>query len=111
VPPTLSAYGGESDDLPREVLQRHLDGLAAGTTSPGPIRVNRLEEIGEAHADLEQAALTTSTSSSPRPVRPTATLPPDARPPGTRDAGRRGRSSSSANCPTRNPAPVRRGSG
>lgn len=49
----LTAYGGGSADLPAEVLQRYLDRLAAGTTSLGPIRVHRLDDIREAHADLE----------------------------------------------------------
>ena len=49
----LTAYGGGSADLPAEVLQGYLDRLAAGTTSLGPIRVHRLDDIREAHADLE----------------------------------------------------------
>ena len=49
----LTAYGGDSADLPAEVLQGYLDRLAAGTTSLGPIRVHRLDDIREAHADLE----------------------------------------------------------
>jgi NADPH:quinone reductase len=49
----LSAYDGGSDDLPHQVLQRHLDRLAAGTTSLGPIGAHQLEQIREAHADLE----------------------------------------------------------
>lgn len=50
----LSAYGGGSADLPPDVLQRYLDKLAAGTTSLGPILVHALEDIREAHTDLEQ---------------------------------------------------------
>ena len=49
----LTAYGGGSADLPPEVLQSYLDRLAAGTASLGPIRVHRLDDIREAHADLE----------------------------------------------------------
>ena len=49
----LTAYGGGSADLPAEVLQGYLDRLAAGTTSLGPIRVHRLDDIREAHAHHE----------------------------------------------------------
>jgi NADPH:quinone reductase-like Zn-dependent oxidoreductase len=49
----LTAYAGESADLPPAVLQGYLDRLAAGTAGLGPIRVHRLEDIREAHADLE----------------------------------------------------------
>jgi NADPH:quinone reductase-like Zn-dependent oxidoreductase len=50
----LTAYGGGSGDLPAEVLQRYLDRLAAGEVSLGPIRVYALEQIRQAHADMEQ---------------------------------------------------------
>jgi NADPH:quinone reductase-like Zn-dependent oxidoreductase len=50
----LTAYGGESDDLPAAVLQRYLDRLAANEVSFGPIRVYTLDQIREAHADMEQ---------------------------------------------------------
>jgi NADPH:quinone reductase-like Zn-dependent oxidoreductase len=49
----LTAYGGDSTDLPPTVLQGYLDRLAAGTASLGPITVHQLEDIREAHADLE----------------------------------------------------------
>ena len=49
----LTAYGGDSSDLPAEVLQSYLDRLAAGTARLGPIRVRHLDEIREAHSDLE----------------------------------------------------------
>jgi NADPH:quinone reductase len=49
----LTAYGGDSDDLPPEVLQRYLDRLAIGEVSLGPIRVYDLEQIRQAHADME----------------------------------------------------------
>ncbi|MGI5518387.1 zinc-binding alcohol dehydrogenase family protein [Streptomyces sp. CA-106131] len=49
----LTAYAGGSADLPPEVLQDYLDRLAAGRASLGPIRVHTLDEIREAHADLE----------------------------------------------------------
>ena len=49
----LTAYGGDSSDLPPEVLQAYLARLAAGTASLGPIRVHRFEDIREAHTELE----------------------------------------------------------
>ncbi|MEU4766114.1 zinc-binding dehydrogenase [Actinosynnema sp. NPDC023794] len=49
----LTAYGGESSDLPAEVLQRFLDQVAGGEVSLGPTTVYRLEEIRQAHDDLE----------------------------------------------------------
>ncbi len=49
----LTAYGGESDDLPAEVLQRFLDRVASGRTSLGPTAVYRLEDIRRAHDDME----------------------------------------------------------
>ncbi|MGK3208408.1 zinc-binding alcohol dehydrogenase family protein [Amycolatopsis sp. MEPSY49] len=49
----LTAYGGEADDLPASVLQRHLDRIAAGETSLGPAKVYALTEIRQAHDDLE----------------------------------------------------------
>lgn len=50
----LTAYGGGSDDLPADVLQRYLDRLAIGEVSLGPIRVYALEQIRQAHTDMEQ---------------------------------------------------------
>ncbi|WP_410614629.1 zinc-binding dehydrogenase [Amycolatopsis sp. lyj-109] len=49
----LTAYGGEADDLPAPVLQRHLDRIAAGETSLGPVEVYSMAEIRQAHDDLE----------------------------------------------------------
>jgi NADPH:quinone reductase-like Zn-dependent oxidoreductase len=49
----LTAYGGDSADLPAHVLQTYLDRLADGSTSLGPIHVHRFEEIRDAHTDLE----------------------------------------------------------
>ena len=49
----LTAYGGDSTDLPPKVLQGYLDRLAAGTAGLGPIRVHHLDDIRTAHADLE----------------------------------------------------------
>jgi NADPH2:quinone reductase len=50
----LTAYGGGSGDLPTEVLQRYLDRVAAGKVSLGPSRVYALEQIRQAHTDMEQ---------------------------------------------------------
>jgi NADPH2:quinone reductase len=50
----LTAYGGGSADLPAEVLQRYLDRVASGDVSLGPIRVYALEQIRQAHSDMEQ---------------------------------------------------------
>ncbi|MBP2336406.1 NADPH:quinone reductase-like Zn-dependent oxidoreductase [Saccharothrix coeruleofusca] len=49
----LTAYGGESDDLPAEVLQRYLDQVASGETRLWPTTVYPLEDIRRAHDDLE----------------------------------------------------------
>ena len=49
----LTAYSGDSADLPAQVLQSYLDRLAAGTATLGPIRVYQLDEIRVAHAELE----------------------------------------------------------
>lgn len=52
----LTAYGGESSDLPPAVFQRYVDLVAAGTL---PIRIHRvfaLEEIAEAHEVMEAGA-------------------------------------------------------
>jgi len=49
----LTAYTGDSTDLPAEVLQDYLDRLADGSASLGPTRVHRLEDIREAHLELE----------------------------------------------------------
>lgn len=49
----LTAYGGESGDLPGEVLQRYLDEIAAGRISLGPTHVYRMDDIRQAHTDME----------------------------------------------------------
>jgi NADPH:quinone reductase-like Zn-dependent oxidoreductase len=49
----LTAYGGDSADLPAAVLQRYLDGIAAGTIDLGPVHVYPLDAIRTAHADME----------------------------------------------------------
>jgi NADPH:quinone reductase-like Zn-dependent oxidoreductase len=70
----LTAYGGDSGDLPADVLQGYLDKVAAGEISLGPTNVYRLDEIRQAHADMENnrvlgklvVRLSDSTSSSAR---------------------------------------------
>ncbi|WP_420803303.1 zinc-binding dehydrogenase [Streptomyces spiramyceticus] len=49
----LTGYGGESTDLPAAVLQDCLDKIADGRIALGPPQVYRLEEIREAHSDME----------------------------------------------------------
>jgi hypothetical protein len=49
----LTAYGGESADLPAEVLQRYLDKVASGQIALGPTNVYRFDAIRTAHTDLE----------------------------------------------------------
>ncbi|MFW0790986.1 alcohol dehydrogenase catalytic domain-containing protein [Gordonia sp. CPCC 205333] len=53
----LTAYAGEAANLPSTVLQPYLDDAAAGRT-PVPIgRVYRLNEIAQAHQDMEDGNL------------------------------------------------------
>ena len=52
----LTAYGGEASDLPRAVLQKYLDDLAAGRVSVAIHRVFNLEEIADAHRTMETNA-------------------------------------------------------
>jgi NADPH:quinone reductase len=49
----LTAYGGEAADLPPRLLQDFLNGVAAGTAAVPVGRVYRLDQIAEAHADME----------------------------------------------------------
>ncbi|WP_427887107.1 zinc-binding dehydrogenase [Kribbella sp. GL6] len=52
----LTAYGGESSDLPADAFQRYVDLVAAGTL---PIRIDRvftMDEIGEAHRIMQDGA-------------------------------------------------------
>ena len=49
----LTAYGGESSDLPADAFQRYVDLVAAGKL---PIRIDRvftMDEIGEAHRIMQ----------------------------------------------------------
>jgi NADPH2:quinone reductase len=53
----LSAYSGEAADLPSEVLQAFLDDVANGTVAVPIGRTYRLDEIVQAHHDMEAGAL------------------------------------------------------
>lgn len=49
----LTAYGGDASDLPASVLQGFLDAVAAGDAIVPIHRTYRLDDIAEAHADME----------------------------------------------------------
>jgi NADPH2:quinone reductase len=49
----LAAYGGDAGDLPAAVLQEFLDAVAAGGAQVPVAHVYPLEQIVQAHADLE----------------------------------------------------------
>jgi NADPH:quinone reductase-like Zn-dependent oxidoreductase len=49
----LTAYGGDSYDLPPDVLQEFLDAVASGRFEVPIHQVYRLDEIQQAHADME----------------------------------------------------------
>ena len=53
----LTAYGGEAADLPAAVLQGFIDLVQAGRVSVPIGHVYRLDEIAEAHAAMEAAAM------------------------------------------------------
>jgi NADPH:quinone reductase-like Zn-dependent oxidoreductase len=53
----LTAYSGEASDLPASALQDFLDAVAAGRAVVPIGRVYRLEEIAQAHHDLEANAV------------------------------------------------------
>lgn len=54
----LTAYGGDARDLPPSVLQEFLDDVSAGRARVPIDRIYRLEEIAEAHADMEAGRAT-----------------------------------------------------
>ena len=55
----LTAYGGDASDLPAAVLQRFLDAIAAGRLSVPIHKVyDGLEQVRQAHADMEANAAT-----------------------------------------------------
>jgi NADPH:quinone reductase-like Zn-dependent oxidoreductase len=49
----LTGYGGEAKDLPQPVLQQFLDDVAAGRATMPIAKVYGLDEIVQAHADME----------------------------------------------------------
>ena len=54
----LTAYGGDASDLSPAVLQEFLDAVAAGEARVPIHRTYRLDEIAEAHADMEAGRAT-----------------------------------------------------
>jgi NADPH2:quinone reductase len=54
----LTAYGGDATDLPTEVLQAYLDAVAAGRLTVPIHRTYALDEIAQAHADMEHGRAT-----------------------------------------------------
>jgi NADPH2:quinone reductase len=54
----LTAYGGDAADLPTDVLQAYLDAVAAGRLTVPIHRTYTLDEIGQAHADMEHGSAT-----------------------------------------------------
>jgi NADPH:quinone reductase-like Zn-dependent oxidoreductase len=54
----LTAYGGEAADLPTDVLQSYLDAVAAGRLTVPIHRTYALDEIAQAHADMEHGRAT-----------------------------------------------------
>ena len=50
----LTAYGGESANLPAAVLQRYVDGIASGHVRLGPVQTYTLDQIRQAHDDMEK---------------------------------------------------------
>lgn len=53
----LTAYSGEASDMPAEVLQSFLDDVAAGDAVVPVGKVYALDEIIEAHRDMEEGRL------------------------------------------------------
>lgn len=54
----LTAYGGDAAELPAEVLQDFLDAVAAGEAIVPIHRTYALNDIAEAHADMEAGRAT-----------------------------------------------------
>src|SRR4051812_24828666 len=54
----LTAYGGAAADLPTDVLQAHLDAVAAGRLTVPIHRTYTLDKIAQAHADMEHGRAT-----------------------------------------------------
>ena len=53
----LTAYSGEAADLPAPVLQDFLDAVAGGEAAIPLGRVYRLDQIVQAHRDMEAGAV------------------------------------------------------
>jgi NADPH:quinone reductase len=49
----LTSYSGDAGNLPAEMLQQTLDRLSAGSLTLGPVRTYQLDQIRQAHHDLE----------------------------------------------------------
>jgi NADPH2:quinone reductase len=54
----LTAYGGDATDLPTDVLQAYLDAVAEGRLTVPIHRTYALDEIAQAHADMEHGRAT-----------------------------------------------------
>jgi NADPH:quinone reductase-like Zn-dependent oxidoreductase len=54
----LTAYGGEAADLPADVLQGYLDAVAEGRLTVPIHRTYTLDEIVQAHTDMEEGRAT-----------------------------------------------------
>ena len=54
----LTAYGGDAADLPIDVLQAYLDAVAAGRLTLPIDRTYTLDQITQAHADMEHGRAT-----------------------------------------------------
>ena len=54
----LTAYGGDAADLATDVLQAYLDAVAAGRLTVPIHRTYALDEIAQAHADMEDGRAT-----------------------------------------------------
>jgi NADPH:quinone reductase len=54
----LTSYAGEASDLPAHVLQDFLDAVAAGEAVVPLYRVYRLDQIRDAHAEMEAGSAT-----------------------------------------------------
>jgi NADPH:quinone reductase-like Zn-dependent oxidoreductase len=54
----LTAYGGDAADLPTDVLQAYLDGVAAQRLTVPIHRTYALDDIAQAHADMEDGRAT-----------------------------------------------------
>jgi NADPH:quinone reductase len=50
----LTAYGGDSSNLPAAVLQRYVDRIASGDVRLGPVQTYSLDQIRLAHDDMEK---------------------------------------------------------